>query len=102
MNAVRTVVYAAKCYWPGVTAHEAAEVDDRAARETADMARDGVRIRYLGSMVFPKDDLVLCLFESAARADVLVATKRAAVPCERLMESYWLESKSTRRDGQDD
>jgi len=55
------MLYAAKCYWPGVTR---ADVEQIAARATD--ACVGARcgpITYLGSLLFAADDLVLCLFE---------------------------------------
>jgi hypothetical protein len=40
--------------------------------------------------VFPRDELVLCIFESSSRKMVIRASDGAGIPCERLMESVWL------------
>jgi hypothetical protein len=75
------VLYAAKCYWPDVTQAELERAAAHAATDT-----DG---GYLGSLLFPGDKLVLCLFD-ATRAAVQSASDRAGIPCERVMESLWL------------
>jgi Protein of unknown function (DUF4242) len=76
------VLYAAKCYWPEVTD---AELERAAARASGDK-----RSGYLGSLLFPGDELVLCLFDAPSRAAVKRASERARIPCERIMESRWL------------
>ena len=84
------MVYAAKCYWPGVTADELARAATSAQREADELSRGGEQVVYLGSLLFPDDDLVLCLFDGASRAAVSQANERAGIPCERLMPSVWL------------
>jgi len=91
------MLFAAKCYWPGVTESELRSV---AARETpaADRHADN-DAEYLGSLLFTVDDLVLCLFEGSSRAGVIRATQRLGIPCERLMESVWLARDGASRPG---
>ena len=48
-------------------------------------------------MLFPDDDLVLCLFESSSAAAVHQANDRAGIPCERLMRSVWLPNPQGER-----
>ena len=81
------MLYAAKCYWPGVTETELEPIATRATRTTRSV-RDGVN--YLGSLMFRNDELVLCLFEGPSRTAVKQASERAGIPCERLMDSIWL------------
>ena len=76
------MLYAAKCYWPEVTE---AELERAAVRVTSDKDSG-----YLGSLLFPSDRLVLCLFDAPSRAAVKHASERAGIPCERVMESRWL------------
>jgi hypothetical protein len=80
---VRTPVYAAKCYWPGVTETEVAEATRRAGAEC------------LGAVFFPLDDLVLGFFGVASPGDARHASERAGMPCERVMQAVWLETHST-------
>jgi hypothetical protein len=82
------VLYAAKCFWPGVTR---AELDEAAVRARADASRvRGRKAAYLGSVLFPDDELVLSLFEAPSRSAVQRASERAGLPCERVMETVWL------------
>jgi hypothetical protein len=85
---LRAVLYAAKCYWPGVTETEVEQVTARGKRPDSSSSRDGVT--YLGSLLFSADDLVLCLFEGASRTAVKRASDQLGIPCERLMDSVWL------------
>jgi hypothetical protein len=81
-------MYAAKCYWPGVTRTDLEQVTARAAEVGLSTGRGGVT--YLGSLLFAADDLVLCLFQGPSRAAVIQASNWLGIPCERLMESAWL------------
>jgi hypothetical protein len=84
------MLYAAKCFWPGVTEREVERAAANAAREATAVSRAGDPVRYLGAIVFPRDELVLYVFEGASRRMVMCASERAGIPCERLMESLWL------------
>jgi hypothetical protein len=82
------MLYAAKCYWPGVTPGEVEEITDHAvgtgaSTETEDAA-------YLGSLLFAADDLVLCLFEAQSGAAVKRVSEQLGIPCERVMGSAWI------------
>ena len=80
--------YAAKCYWPGVNETEFEAI---AARATAHSSRDARRAaKYLGSLLFRDDELVLCLFEARSPSAVKRASERAGIPCERVMDTIWL------------
>jgi hypothetical protein len=82
------MLYAAKCYWPGVTETDIEQVSERATRGDHRSSRDGVS--YLGSLLFSDDELVLCLFTGPSRAAVKHASEQLGIPCERLMDSVWL------------
>jgi hypothetical protein len=88
------MLYAAKCYWPGVSRTELEQVADRAARHASAVAPTGAA--YLGSLLFVADDLVLCLFEGTSRAAVKCASEQLGIPCERVMDSLWLDPSPTR------
>lgn len=82
-------MYAAKCYWPGV------RLQDVETRLAEVRGRD---VTYRGSLLFGEDELVLCLFESSSRAAVKRESERAGIPCERVMDSVWLEPHTTKGD----
>ena len=83
------MLYAAKCYWPGVTETELDLVAARAAKTGSRPIPDDVF--YIGSLLFAGDDLVLCLFEGPSRTAVKHASELAGIPCERLMDAVWLK-----------
>jgi hypothetical protein len=89
MSTPRTL-YAAKCYWPGVTERTLEQAAARAAAEADATSRTGSAVGYFGSILFQDDELVLCLFDAPSRAAVRRTTERAAIPCERVMASLWL------------
>jgi hypothetical protein len=87
------MLYAAKCFWPGVRRVEVEGVVARLGR-----GREGPRgheVRYRGSLLFCDDDLVLCLFEGSSRAAVKRVSERVGIPCERVMNSVWLDPHPT-------
>jgi hypothetical protein len=50
-------------------------------------------VAYLGSLLFPVDDLVLCMFDGPSRLAVKRTAERIGIPVERLMESIWLDTR---------
>jgi Protein of unknown function (DUF4242) len=76
--AERVESFVAECYWPDVHEEEVHALDQRIAGSLAD------GVRYLGSVLIPEDEVVLCHFEGSADAIRRVA-KRARVPYERLL-----------------
>jgi hypothetical protein len=86
------MLYAAKCYWPGVTQDDLQQFATRAAKAGLVAGRD--EVAYLGSLLFAADDLVLCLFQGPSRAAVSQVSERLGIPCERLMDSLWLGPQS--------
>ena len=81
------MLYTAKCFWPGVTEHELRLAAARAGEETGPEPRTS----FQGALYLPGDELVLCLFESSSRESVKRASERAGMPCERVIETVWLE-----------
>jgi hypothetical protein len=81
------MLYAAKCYWPGVNRTAIEQLAVRAAGSEPER-RD---VAYRGSLLFSDDDLVLCLFEGPSRAAVKRASEQLGIPCERVMNSDWVD-----------
>jgi hypothetical protein len=92
------MLYAAKCYWPGVIEEELERTAVRAMREAERVSRRGKPVAYRGSLLFPDDDLVLCLFAAASRAAIRQTTEHAGIPCERLMHTLWMPGANTIHD----
>jgi Nickel responsive protein SCO4226-like len=91
------MLYAAKCYWPGVSQTELEQVATRALQ--AGSRPNHSDVVYRGSLLFSDDDLVLCLFEGPTRSAVKRASERAGIPCERVMQSVWLEPQQATSKG---
>jgi len=85
LRKARRVLYAAKCFWPGVTEDE---LRLAAARAGDAPGKEGAAFR--GAVFLPGDELVLCLFDASSRAGVKCASERAGMPCERVIETVWV------------
>ena len=77
------MLYAAKCFWPGVTEDDLRRAAVR-ARENAD---PDARAVFRGVLYLPGDELALCLFDAESRAAAKRASEQAGMPCERVIES---------------
>jgi hypothetical protein len=80
------VLYTAKCFWPGVTDEELRRAATRAGGETGER-----QTIFRGALYLPGDELVLCLFESSSSLGVKRASERAGMPCERVIETVWVD-----------
>jgi hypothetical protein len=80
-------LYTAKCFWPGATEEELRRAAGRAGSETG----EGQTAVFRGALYLPGDELVLCLFESSSRVGVKLASEHAGMPCERVIETVWID-----------
>jgi hypothetical protein len=80
------VLYTAKCFWPGVTEEELRRAAARAGSEIGEQPAV-----FRGALYLPGDELVLCLFESRSRGSVKRASELAGMPCERVIETVWVD-----------
>ena len=87
------MLYTAKCFWPGVSEADLAAAAAR-ARHTAG---EHPQTTFRGALYLPGDELVLCLFDSPSRAGVKRASEEAGMPCERVIESVWIEPRLEER-----
>jgi hypothetical protein len=79
--------YLAECLWPGVTQAQMDEVDAR-ARSTTERA-SGARgdVRYLDSILMPRDEVVFFVFSGPSAKAVRAVATGAEVPFERIVTS---------------
>jgi Protein of unknown function (DUF4242) len=84
--------FVAECLWPGVLESDLAALDERATSCAARLDSD---VRYLGSLLMPEDEVVLCLFQGDRDA-VRKVVEEAEIPFERILET----SRSGWRDGE--
>ena len=71
----------AECLLPGVTPAIAEALGDRIR---AELARTRSPVSFLGSLLMPEDEVLLCLFAGPI-ADVLAVSERAELPFERIL-----------------
>jgi hypothetical protein len=72
----------AECLLPGLTLPGAEDLARRITAELAGHPRPGVR--FLGSLLMPGDEVLLCLF-SGDEAEVRAVSERAGLPFERIL-----------------
>jgi hypothetical protein len=77
------MLFTAKCYWPGVGD---ADLRNALAEESSDP-----ETVFRGALSLPGDELVLCLFDAPSRVAVKNACEQAGWPCERVIESVWID-----------
>jgi hypothetical protein len=87
------MLFAAKCYWPGVTEADSDTIAQRT--DAVGSTTTGEPVNYLGSLLFTDDELVLCFFDGPSRPAVKLASERAGVASERLMGSIWLAASQS-------
>lgn len=78
--------FVAECFWPGVRDSDLHALDERAEASAEGLTRQGLAVRYLGSMLMREDEVVLCLFEGDADA-VRRAAEKAGIEFERILET---------------
>ena len=81
------MLYTAKCYWPGVDDSAVRAAVGRAAGEHGERSETVFR----GALYLPGDELVLCLFDSGSRSSVKRASELAGMPCERVIDTVWID-----------
>jgi len=80
------MLYAAKCYWPGLTEDVLRDVAAQ-ARQQNDTSEHAL---FRGLLYLPGDETALSLFEADSAASVKQASERAGMPCERVIETVWV------------
>jgi hypothetical protein len=78
--------FVAECLWPDVHQEDIRALDERVAGESERLAAEGGAVRYLGSLLMPEDEVVLCLFRGG-REDVGRVVQAARIPCDRILEA---------------
>jgi hypothetical protein len=81
------MLFAAKCFWPGITPSELERAAGPLRAARAVRANGAI---YAGSLLFVEDSLVLCLFDAESATAVRGVAESAHIPCERVMPIDWL------------
>jgi len=72
----------AECLLPGLSRATAEALGQRVRQELA--ALPGRHVSFLGSLLMPEDEVLLCLF-TGAEAEVRAVGERAGLPFERIL-----------------
>jgi hypothetical protein len=72
----------AECLLPGLTQAAAEALGQRLRAELA--SRPGGTVSFLGSLLMPEDEVLLCLF-SGQQGEVRAVSERAGLPFERIL-----------------
>ena len=86
----------AECLLPGLTLLIAEDLARRIAAELARQPRP--RVCFLGSLLMPVDEVLLCLF-AGPEADVRAVSERAGLPFERILACTGIGWQAARRPG---
>ena len=71
----------AECLVPGITAASAEALGDRVM---AELARSRSPVSFIGSLLMPEDEVLLCLF-AGPFTEVRTVSERAGLPFERIL-----------------
>ncbi len=74
--------YFVECYWPGVDEQLLTRAVERLA---SDRDRRTDAVAWLSSILFPDDEIVLCLAEGSSADAVRASAQAAALPTERIV-----------------
>jgi hypothetical protein len=76
--------FAAECFWTGVTEQDVRDLEERIRSAVSELASPTQPLAYVGSLLMPTDEVVLCLFEGS-EGQVRLAAQRAGVPFDRIV-----------------
>lgn len=79
--------YLVEVYRPGLRNVELAQAGRRARVAADALTRQGIPIRFLGSVSVPGDEMCLYLYEAASPSSVEAAARSAAIRVERVVEA---------------
>jgi uncharacterized protein DUF4242 len=71
-------------YLPGMTTRELNDASARLAATAAELAAEGIGVRYAGSTYLPKEESCFCRFEASSREVVERVCERAQLPFARI------------------
>lgn len=88
--------YLVELYLPGAVS-ECAGVVARARSAAAQMASEGIAVRFVRAILVPEDESCFCLYEAPSAQAATEAVTRAALPFERVVPA--VELPAVRGDG---
>jgi Nickel responsive protein SCO4226-like len=81
------VVFVVERYLPGLDRYALQRSLEQLEQTVAQMRREGIAVRYLGSTIVPDDEACFCQFEASSATQVAEANRRAGVPFDRIVDA---------------
>lgn len=79
--------YLVESYIPASRVEDVSSVDTRARTAADDLRRGGAGLRFVESIFVPVDEMCLLVYEADSAELVREASRRAGIPCERVLEA---------------
>ena len=83
----------AECLLPGLSRATAEALGHRVRQELSSLP--GRRVSFLGALLMPEDEVLLCLFDGP-EAEVRAVSERAGLPFERILGCVWVGWRAAR------
>lgn len=80
-------------YVPGLSESELRAVLTELEAAAAQLRREGVEVRYLGSVFFPRDEACFSSFEAQSSDAVVLVNERATTPFARILEAVQVPAR---------
>jgi hypothetical protein len=87
------MVYLVESYLPSAEPAGLEGVTRRVRASVDALAREGVRLRHVRSILVPEDGMCISFYEADSPLAVSEASRRAGLPCDRVVEA--IEGRST-------
>jgi Protein of unknown function (DUF4242) len=94
---METGFYLVERYLPGATRNDADAVAEQVEAATAQMAAEGIPVRYLGATFIPADETCFCEFEAPSKEVVEWANERANASFARILPAVRFSTRRPRR-----
>ena len=79
--------YLVERYWPGVTSELLLEALERERRVMEEMRGEGTRVRDIGCLLIPGEEVVFSVYEGPSTDAVRQLNERAGIPVSRIVEA---------------
>jgi hypothetical protein len=90
--------YLAELYLPKTSSDDLRAIAVRARSAAEEMTLEGTPVRYLRALFLGKDETCFHLYEAGSAELVLEASRRAAIPVERVTEALDVDLDAIRED----
>jgi hypothetical protein len=91
------MAYIVERYLPGLDREELLRSLERLKKVSADLRREGMQVRYLGSTIVLQDEACYCHFEAPSEAAVAEANRRAGLSFDRIVASVAVPQRTQER-----